>query len=357
MRIAFVAPLVAPLSEATARGSQVVIAELARALAERGHEVVVFCAQGSYLKGVPLAPIAVDPRAADAALVAGRRTTAASPALTSAFEELFWHLRAWGPDVVSQHAFDAEAFVLSRDLPVVHTLHLNPTEPTVVEAARATDASLVAVSQDSARRWVAAGARRVSAIPNGVPDFPAGVAAPEPLALVAGRIAPEKGSAAALRVARRAGLETVLVGEVYDRGYFAREVVPLLDGVHVFGALPRERLWALMARAAVTLMPVEWDEPFGLVAAEAQLAGCPVVGYARGALPEIVPQGTGGVLVAPGDEDALVEAIPIARSIDRALMRADARDRFDLETMVVAHERVLLAAARTTLPSPSREAA
>lgn len=357
MRIAFVAPLVAPLLEATARGSQVVIADLARALGGRGHDVVVFCAQGSYLKDVHLAPIAVDPRAADAALVAGRRTTSENPALTSAFEELFWHVRAWGPDVVSQHAFDAEAFALARDLPTVHTLHLNPTEPTVVDAVRATHASCVAVSHDSARRWIAAGARRVTAIPNGVPEFSVAMGAPEPFALVAGRIAPEKGTATALRAARRAGMETVLAGEVYDRGYFAREVVPLLDGVHVFRVLPRERLWALMARAAVTLVPIEWDEPFGLVAAEAQLAGCPVVGYARGALPEIVPQGTGGVLVTPGDEDALVAAIPIARSIDRALIRADARDRFDLETMVMAHERLLDAAAKTTIPSPSREAA
>ncbi|HEY6959621.1 MAG TPA: glycosyltransferase [Candidatus Limnocylindria bacterium] len=357
MRIAFVAPLVAPLSDATARGSHVVIAELARALSARGHEVVVFCAQGSYLKDVQLAPIAVDPRAGDSALVAGRRAGGPNRALTSAFEELFWHVREWAPDVVSQHAFDAEAFDLSRDLPTVHTLHLNPTEPTVVDAVRATNPLLVAVSHDSARRWVAAGARRVSAIPNGVPEFPAMLGAPEPFALVAGRITPEKGTAAAIRVARRAALEVVLVGEVYDRGYFAREVVPLLDGVHVFRALPRERVWALMSRAAVTLMPVEWDEAFGLVAAEAQLAGCPVVGYARGALPEVVPQGTGGVLVTPGDEDALVGAVPVARSIERALIRADASDRFDLDTMADAHERLLLAAAKTTLPTPSRKAA
>lgn len=357
MRIAFVAPLVAPLSDATARGSQVVIAELARALTARGHDVVVFCAQGSYLKDVQLAPIPVDPRAADAALIAGRRPAATNPALASAFDELFWHVRDWAPDVVSQHAFDAEAFALSRSLATVHTLHLNPTEPTVVEAVRQTGAPLVAVSHDSARRWAQAGARNVTAIPNGVPEFPAAVGAPEPFALVAGRITPEKGTAAALRVARRAGMETVLVGEVYDRGYFAREVVPLLDGVHVFRTLPRERVWALMARSAVALMPVEWDEPFGLVAAEAQLAGCPVVGYARGALPEIVPQGTGGVLVTPGDEDALTAAIPIARSIDRALLHADACDRFDLDTMVDAHERLLIATAKTTVPSPTAEAA
>lgn len=148
----------------------------------------------------------------------------------------------------------------------------------------------------------------------------------------------------------------MLVGEVYDEDYFARDVVPLLDGVHVLATVPRERLWALMARSAILLMPIEWDEAFGLVAAEAQMAGCPVVGYARGALPEIVPQGTGGVLVTAGDEDALVDAVPIARAIDRALIRNAARDRFDLAAMASAHEAVLRTAAggRTT---PDRGAA
>lgn len=356
MRIAFVAPLVAPLSDATSRGSHVVVAQLARAMKERGHEVVVFCAQGSYLKGVELAPVAVDPRAADAARVAGRRTVESDPALATAFEELYWHVREWSPDVVSQHAFDADAFALCRDLRTIHTLHRNPTDPSVADAVRATAAPLVAVSNDSARRWRADGAQDVVAIPNGVPDFPIHVAAPDPFALVAGRIAPEKGTATALRVARRAGMDAVLVGEVYDRGYFAREVVPLLDGVHVFRTLPRERVLTLMARAAVTLTPVEWDEPFGLVAAEAQIAGCPVVGYARGALTEVVPQGTGGILVTPGDEDALAAAIPMARSIDRALIRADARDRFDLDVMVGAYVDVLTSAA-TVMASGSREAA
>jgi len=92
-------------------------------------------------------------------------------------------------------------------------------------------------------------------------------------------------------------------------------------------------------------MPVDWDEPFGLVAAESQVAGCPVVGYARGALPEVVPQGTGGVLVTPGDEDALVDAIPVAQALDRLTIREDARDRFDLSAMMDAHEELLAEAA------------
>ena len=336
MRIAFVATLVAPLCEATSRGPHVVVTDLARALIARGHEVMVFCAQGSFLEGVPTAPIAID---------AG---------VSSAFQELYWHVHQWDPDVIAQHAFEADAIALCDGVPIVNTLHGNPTIDDVVEAVRACHWPAVAVSHDSRRRWTEAGIARTTLITNGVPDGDWELRGPDPIALVAGRIAQEKGTATALRVARRAGLEPVLVGEVYDRGYFAREVVPLLDGAHVFRTLPRKRVAALMQRAAVTLMPVEWDEPFGLVAAEAQIAGCPIVGYARGALPEIVPP-EAGVLVAPGDEGALVEAIPAARSLDRLMVRESARDRFDFETMVDAYEE-LLAETATGMPR-AREAA
>ena len=322
MRIAFVAPLVAPLCDATSRGPHVIVGDLARALLARGHEVMVFCAQGSFLSDVPTAPIVID------------------ASVSSAFQELYWHVQHWGPDVIAQHAFEADAIALCDGVPIVNTLHANPTIDEVVDAVRACAWPAVTVSDDSQRRWREAGVVRAVTIRNGIPEMDWERRAPDPIALIAGRIAPEKGTAAAIRVARRAGLEPVLVGEVYDRGYFAREVVPLLDRAHVFRTLPRRRVAALMQRAAVTLVPVEWDEPFGLVAAEAQVAGCPVAGYARGALPEVVPP-EGGVLVTPGDEDALADAIPAARSLDRIMVRESARDRFDMDTMVDAYEELL----------------
>jgi glycosyltransferase involved in cell wall biosynthesis len=326
MRIALVAPLLAPLCDTTSRGSHVIVADLARAMKARGHDVMVFCAQGSYLKGVDTAPIIVDAR-------------------SSAFEELQWHMERWDPDVVSQHACDAEAFAMSKGQRVVHTLHANPLDESAASGAARSRAPLVAVSRDSHRRWREAGCSDVSTIPNGIPEFPVRFVDPEPIALIAGRIAPEKGTATAIRAAHRAGLEPVVVGEVYDRGYFAREIVPLLDGTHVYRTLPRERVVSLMTRSAVTLVPVEWDEPFGLVAAEAQTAGCPVVGYDRGALADVVHQREGGLLVTAGDEDALVSAIGAARSMDRVAVREQARDRFDFDVMIDAYEELLAEAA------------
>ena len=321
MRIAFVAPLDAPTCDTTARGDAVVVGDLARAMRTRGHEVMVFCAPGSYLAGIDTAPV-----------LAGE-----------GYAEVLWHVERWMPDVVSAHALEADGGLRGVGIPYIHTLHANP-----VAASIGPDGAHVAASIDSARRWRAAGAT-VHAIPHGVPAG-APVVAPEGFALIAGRIAREKGTAIAIRAARRAGLEAVVVGELCDRAYFAREIAPSLRGVRVVRTLPRGRVMALMARAAVLVTAAQSDEPFSLVAAEAQRIGCPVVGFARGAMSEIVGEGA-GVLVPPNEEEALADAIPIARALDRQSIRRAASPRFAIDAMADEHERLLATASSAVAPA------
>jgi glycosyltransferase involved in cell wall biosynthesis len=106
------------------------------------------------------------------------------------------------------------------------------------------------------------------------------------------------------------------------------------------GQVPRERLWQLMAGAEAVLCPSHWQEPFGLVPAEAQAAGAPVIGYAHGALPEIVAQGETGWLVAPGDLEAATAAVDRLSAISRAACRDRVAAHFSLSAMLDAYERV-----------------
>jgi glycosyltransferase involved in cell wall biosynthesis len=333
VRIAVVASLVTPLREAQLGGAQAFLTDLARALAARGHDVAVYCAEGSSVAGLRLVTVPA-PAGVEAALVMpGGAPPPPLAALRAAFDRLFAAVRADGCDAVTQHAFDAEAFELAAGLPVLHTLHLPPLVPAVVAAARG--ARCVTVSEAMRRAWAAAGLPGIGVLPNGVPAFAPAAVPVEPRAVIAGRVSPEKGTAAAVLAARRAGLEPLLAGTIYDRAYWEREVaVPVV-------AVDRRELWRLMAGSAVTLMPIEWDEPFGMVAAEAEMAGCPVVGYRRGALPEVVEEGVGGVLVEPGDLDALVAAIPAARSLDRRLVRESALRRLGIERSAAAYEAAL----------------
>lgn len=356
MRIAVVAPLFAPLQPAQPYGPHAFLLDLARELDARGHWVAVYCAAGSTIPGVRLREVPVDPilrlsRAVTAPIVTGAGGGPAEPAAgvvaaaRDAFARVYAAIDADGADVVSQHAFDAEALELAGAAPVLHTLHLAPIIPPVVGAAATCRSPLAAVSQAARREWEAAGVRIARVLRNGVRAWGPGQPDVEPVALIAGRISPEKGTAVAIRAALHAGLRPRVIGEPYDRVYFEAEVVPLLERMDLVPTLPREALWREMARAAVTLMPIAGEEQFGLVAAEAQMAGCPLVGYRRGALPEVVEEGVSGFLVTPGDEDALVEAIGWAQWLPRQGILVSARRRLGLDAAVDAYEQVLGAIA------------
>lgn len=345
VRVAMVASLVSPLREAQLGGAQAFQTDLARALASRGHEVALFCAAGSDLGGLRLETVPAPAGVERALVMPAGRPPPPLPGLRLAFAELFARVRAWGGDVVSLHAFDAEALeeAVGGELPVLHTLHLPPLVPAVMRAVLSARGRprvrFVTVSQAMRRAWSTAGLDEVQVIPNGVPVFEVPELPVAARAMVAGRVSPEKGTASAIRVARRVGLEPLVVGSVYDREYWRGQVcVPVRS-------VARPELWRLMAASAVTLMPVEWDEPFGLVAAESQMAGCPVVGYRRGGLPEVVTEGVGGFLVEPGDEEALAAAVERARRLDRPSVRRAARERLDIGPVAVAYEEALAALA------------
>jgi glycosyltransferase involved in cell wall biosynthesis len=300
----------------------------------------VYCAAPSDVPGVELVQIPVA-AGLERALVAMKGTTERVPAMREAFQVLYSELRARGADAVSQHAFDAEAIELGEDLPVLHSLHLPPIVPAVCATALASKARFCAPSQSARDAWVRAGLADVAVVPNGVPEWEQGSTEAAHLALIAGRISPEKGVEVGLRAAGAVGLSRLVVGPVYDQVYYEESVRPLLQPGEMLPAMPRERLWRVMARAAVLLAPIDWEEPFGLAVAEAQMAGCPVAGYRRGALPEVVEEGVSGRLAEPGDFDGLVAAIEEAIDLDREGVRASARRRLSLERSLDAYEAAL----------------
>ena len=334
------ASVVTPLLPAQAGGAQAFLTDLARELG-RKHEVALFCASGSDVPGVKLVQVVVDAAVARALVMPGGAVAEPVPAVGDAFRRLFEAVLAWRPDAISQHAFDAEAFDAAEGLPVLHTLHLPPIVPAVVAAVQRSRAPMVTVSDASRSTWAATGVTGLGMIRNGVPDFEITPHQPSRTALLAGRVSPEKGVAEGIAAARRAGLEPLVVGDPYDRSYFEAHVRPQLRTGEFRAAVPRRELWRLMAAAAVTLMPIAWDEPFGLVAAEAQVAGCPVAGFRRGALTEVVAEGEGGILVEPGDVEALAAAAVRVMRFDRSAIRAQARSRLLIEQTVVEYEQAL----------------
>ncbi len=85
--------------------------------------------------------------------------------------------------------------------------------------------------------------------------------------------------------------------------------LPFGDRVRFLSDIPHGQLGTWYDAADVFVHPALWDEPFGMILTEAMAFGCPVVSTRSGGIPEIVADGTTGLLVEPGDEQALGEAI------------------------------------------------
>lgn len=333
--IAIITSPVTPVP-AAAGGAQAFVVDLARALAAE-HCVTVYCAEGSKVPGVRLVTVPVPAEASRALVLPGGPPPASVPGMRKAFEVMLCEVRRRNHDVVSQHAFDAEAFELSRDLRVLHTLHLPPLVQTVVDAARVcAPHALAAVSEASRDDWVSAGVRVGRVLRNGVPDARTAYDPVQAIGLIAGRLSPEKGVEHGVEAALRAGLRPLVVGAPYDPGY-----APDLRGVERLEPLERSELRRLMGRCAVTLVPVRWEEPFGMVAAEAQMAGCPVAGYRRGALPEVVEEGVSGFLASPDSIEDLTRAAIACCALDRAAVRRSALRRLALAPCVSHYESAL----------------
>ena len=163
--------------------------------------------------------------------------------------------------------------------------------------------------------------------------------------VVFGRIHPDKATADAIEIARRAGRALLICGPVQDQQYYTDRVAPHVDGerVRYLGNIGGEERKRILSRAAALLHPLGFDEPFGLSVIEAMACGTPVVAYRRGALPETVDDGVTGMLV--DGIDAAVEALPTALALDRARIAAVARQKFSADRMVdkylAVYERLL----------------
>lgn len=245
----------------------------------------------------------------------------------------------------------------------------------VVSVANWCAARVVANSHATADAFVAAGgnAEIVTVVHNGIDAAPFDALPPDTRACVRAelgipgdafvvgcfsRLHPWKGQAMLLdAVARMPAVHALLVGGAlfsgeapYEAELRARATEPALAGrVHVLGA--RDDVPRLLAACDVVVHPSVLAEPFGRVLVEAMLARRPVVATRTGGVPEVVSDGVTGVLVPPGDADALVGALDALRRDPvwgAALARHGserARRRFSRDAMLAGVDRVIVEVA------------
>jgi glycosyltransferase involved in cell wall biosynthesis len=241
-------------------------------------------------------------------------------------------------DLIHSH-YDFMALAHTRlvKTPVLTTIHgfSSPRIMPVYEKYR--DGYFVSIS-DSDR---APGLNYLGTVYNGIDLalYPQRKSAGEELIFI-GRIHPDKGVHLAIETARRSGRRLLIAGIVQDLGYFRDEIQPYLDDekIRYVGAVGVEEKNALFAQAFALLHLNTIPERFGLVLAEANAAGVPVIAMDLGSCREVIEQGVTGFLV--NDVAGAVRALDSVSAVDDRACRRRVQERFSITTMVEAYEQV-----------------
>lgn len=343
LRIALVAPARFPVREPYAGGLESIVATLASALRTQGHQVELYAVRGSAGGSTRFAFPGIRWGRHDHASDVGY-PPGGQEAEHQAFDELVQHLAAeGGHDVIHNHSLHPALLARAGELgaPLLTTVHTPPFPELQEVIARAvvegrSCGHVAAVSRSVADAWVLPDSAEV--IGNGIDldDWPAGPGGDH--LVWTGRLVPEKAPHLALETARAAGRPLRLAGRVGDDDYVRARVLPLLSSEHEYlGPLRRPELAALVGSSAAALVTPLWEEPFGLVVAEAMAAGTPVAALRRGGVPEVLGPWAQVCSTPVEDPRALARVVDRAVRLDRAAIRSDARGRLGADVMARAY--------------------
>lgn len=325
LRIAITADPELPVPPEHYGGIERMIDGLVRTLAGDGHQVTVFAHPGS---SVPCSLVPW-PGASSSSV---RHTILNSACLARA-------VMAGQFDLI--HSFSRLAYLwplLPWPIPKLMTYQRAITPFTVKRSHALSRGSLhfTAISQ-----WMVKSVSHIGdwhVIPNGVPvDFYPYSPDPgldSPL-LFLGRLEEIKGPHLAIEIARQAGLGIVLAGNISPehQQWFDRHIYPKLDPprVRYIGPVNDAQKAILIGKCRALLMPILWDEPFGIVMAEAMACGTPVLGLHRGAVPEVVEHGVTGFVARTLKE--LIDFVPQLGRLKRSSCRRRAEQLYSTRAM------------------------
>ncbi len=342
LRIGVIAHLKHPIGEPFAGGLEMHTHLLCRLLRAGGHDVTLFASTRS---DPALGVEAICEETAVLEVGTAEATDVAFFREHHAYLSLMTRLRRSDFDIIHNNSLHYLPVSMADTLPMpmVTTLHTPPfcwLESGVRECGAG--ARFVGVSQSIRAGWTRV--REIDAvIPNGI-DLQRfqyrPVAATAPHLIWYGRIVPEKGLHHAIDAARVAGMPLRIAGPISDQAYFAERIAPRLgEETRYLGHLDHEHLAIEIGAASAFLCTPCWDEPYGLVVAEALACGTPVAAFARGAIPEILTPDC-GVLAAPDDVADLARAVQAASGLSRKACRQRAETACDAQVMADAYARL-----------------
>ena len=158
-----------------------------------------------------------------------------------------------------------------------------------------------------------------------------------------GRIEPIKGIEEAITLAKQTGTPLKIAGNVEPehQSFFDRKVLPHINGedIQYVGTVNDQQKHDLFAGAKAFLMLIKWEEPFGIVMAEALSCGIPILALDRGSVPEIVKNGINGFRGQSVEE--LLSSVDSLNSISNENCRMDAVNRFSIPAITRQYLEIL----------------
>ena len=328
MRIALFSPAWFPVPPERYGGIESVVHLLAEGLMEAGVDVTLFASGDSTAKAPTVSAFETSP----------------SERIGQSYWELQHALsfleRVDEFDLVHDHSglFGLTLFGLTQ-CPVVHTVHgpLTDDPGRVYKRACSTVPFAGLVSLTLSQRRPLPRLNWIANVGNGLDlsRFPCD-REPEDFLLFLGRMSPDKGAHNAITVAQRTGRRLMIAAKCREPGekeYFDRCVAPHLgEQIKYVGEVTHAERCQLLRHAHALLVPIEWEEPFGLTMIEAMASGTPIVAFRRGSVPELLDHGITGFVV--DDVDSMVRALTMATLLDAEVLRREAERRFSADTMV-----------------------
>jgi glycosyltransferase involved in cell wall biosynthesis len=332
LRIAVIAPPWIPVPPVGYGGTETVIDILCRGLRAEGHDVLLVSSGDSECP--------VERRAVHPVALGTVTATAAAEIGHAAFG--YEAAEAWGADIVHDHTLSGPALgAVSSKIPVVTTNH-GPFTGDLAAVYRWISWHVPVIAISRSQAMTAAACRVAAVIHHGVDvdRYPEKRPGGDHV-LFMGRMCHDKGVHVAIEVAHRAGVPLLIAAkmrEPAEREYFDAYVAPHLgNGVEYVGEADRGAELELLGSASCLLNPIQWDEPFGMVAIEALAAGVPVVTTPRGAMPEIVEEGVSGFV--RDTVEHLADAVWHATTLDPTACRRRAEECFSMQAMAANHAR------------------
>lgn len=340
MKIAQIAPLWERVPPFRYGGVELIVALLTDELVRRGHQVTLF-ASGDSITKARLCSVH------DKALRLDRSIQ--EPAY---YEQMLLGQIYGGAeqfDIIHSHVGCSALVPASLvKTPTLHTLHGIFTPDNQKLFRQFADQPYATITH--AQRNPDLGLNYIQTVYNGIQineyPFQPQAAKPAYLAFV-GRISPEKGPQHAIAIARAVGMPLKMAGKVdsVDINFYQHQIQPLIDGdqIQYLGEISHPEKVELLAGAAVTLFPITWREPFGLVMIESMATGTPVVGMELGSVPEVISHGQTGFVCQT--LEAMIDYVPAAIDLDRQTCHDYAASRFSVAQMTneyeLAYEKVL----------------